>query len=590
MESGQRPVPVKSVSAWGYRLKLAAGFVVAVSVAGYFAYRPSVFQLGGSGMRGGAETGQAPPAGSALDPATARVPQMGRASTDPHGGRITNPRVLANEASTSRDLRPAYTMAELCAAGIDGGGYRCETGTYDGAFTPSGRGASAGVSSGHAISGRVLTAEGAGLAGITIVAAPERLAEGVAPAGGTLRFWTVTDSLGAYTLNGIPDGQYTIRSRALGQYPSARISARAEAGRADLVVRANIEATAAGTVVDTAGAPLEGVTVLPALPGQPSVLTGDDGRFSLPVRLNTATRSFALRFQLPGFHEQAATIESTPDGTADPAPVRVVMQAVDAWTSVTGKVLSDSQEPLAGRKVELRPQSSPRSYTATTDSKGRYAFPTVESGADYRLIVNGGADHKDHQQSLHVTADMGEQDVTLSAFSFGEVTGQLVNLSGDPVPDFGLVLRNTGSRSPNAVVSTDADGRFGVPTAPAGDLVVASQSTPAFLVEGLHLKAGERLHLPLVLDWGPHEIRGVVLDAKGKPVPASRIVLQWSHQSDGITTRTTRRTAADSDGHFAFNQLGPGPHSLQILAAGFPAVLVDHDVGRQGQDLTVRLN
>jgi hypothetical protein len=185
---------------------------------------------------------------------------------------------------------------------------------------------------------------------------------------------------------------------------------------------------------------------------------------------------------------------------------------------------------------------------------------------------------------------MGELDIIAESYQFGAVTGELVNLSGEPVPDFALMVRNTGSLQPNALVSTDEDGNFEIPSAPAGQLVLASQSTPSILVDGLELKAGDRLHLPLVMDWGQHEIHGVVLNAAGNPVPASRILLQWSHESDGITVKTTRRTAADTQGHFAFSRLGPGVHSLQIDAAGFSPVVVDHDVSRQGYELTVRLN
>jgi hypothetical protein len=119
---------------------------------------------------------------------------------------------------------------------------------------------------------------------------------------------------------------------------------------------------------------------------------------------------------------------------------------------------------------------------------------------------------------------------------------------------------------------------------------MASQSAPSILVQGLHLEPGDKMHLPLVLDWGEHEIRGSVVDTRGNPVPASRIVLQWSYQADGITTSATRRTAADTQGHFAFSNLGPGPHSLQVAAPGFPTVDIDHDLRRQGYDLTVRLN
>ena len=266
------------------------------------------------------------------------------------------------------------------------------------------------------------------------------------------------------------------------------------------------------------------------------------------------------------------------------------MHPVESWTSLSGTIYSDSGEPLAARTVELRPHSAQQTFSAITDDQGRYTFPVIESPADYRLIVFGGVDHKDSQLSVNLTVDMDEFDVVIESYEFGTVTGQLVNLNGVPVPDFDLVLRNTASRKPNALVSSDEFGNFEIPAAPAGELVVASQSTPSIMVQGLHLTPGGKLHLPLVLDWGEHEIRGIVVDAHDNPVPASRIILRWSHQVDGITTKATRRTAADTQGYFAFGNLGPGPHSLHINAPGFSTVDIDHDLSRQGYDVMVRLN
>jgi len=598
VENGQRQLSAKTVRGSGYRSRLVAVAALALFAAAYLAYQPASLSLGNLlGMLSGSRcdenqqlcTSTPTGTGSAQDPGSRGIAGAGQKSR--HGDR---PRALPDDPFDARSLRPGYTMAELCQAGLDDKSYRCRTGSYNGAFVAADSGgvprARVPGESGQAISGRVLTAEGVGLGGITIVAAPERLAAGREAEAGTLRFWTVTDSLGAYSLDGIPDGEYSVRSRSSGAYPSARTSVRAGVDYADLVVSPNVARVAEGRVLDATGKPLEGVTVLPVLPGQPSVLTGEDGRFRVPVWLKPTVNSFALRFQLPGFLEQTATFEVPADKAAIPPAMKVVMQPVEAWTSVKGRVYSDSGEPLAGRTIELRPKSSPRSYKAMTDGQGHFAFPVVESPADYRLMVAGGTDHKDYQRALHVTADMGELDIIAESYEFGSVTGELVNVSGEPVPDFALLVRNTGSRQPNALVSTDEHGNFEIPSAPAGKLVLASQSTPSILVDGLELKAGDKLHLPLVMDWGQHEIRGVVLNALGNPVPASRILLQWSHQADGITVKTTRRTAADTQGHFAFSRLGPGVHSLQIDAAGFSPVVIDHDVSRQGYELTVRLN
>jgi hypothetical protein len=165
-----------------------------------------------------------------------------------------------------------------------------------------------------------------------------------------------------------------------------------------------------------------------------------------------------------------------------------------------------------------------------------------------------------------------------------------VNQNGFPIPDFELVLKNVESRNPVAVVRTDSLGNFEIPAAPAGELVFSSVSTPSVLMKGLHLEPGQRVDMPMVLDWGGHSIRGQVVDSRGNPVPASRVVLNWSHRDERLDTQTTRRTATDVHGRFAFSNLGPGPHSLKVDAPGFLGVDIDHDLSRQGYGLTVRLN
>lgn len=608
MNQSQRWVSRKTAQSSSNRRRLVVFLALAISAVGYTAFQRA-------NPRPDDVTGHLPVsdcahqessaahASQACDSVTGSTEFQHRADASSSANALPNAakeRVRGRHAANFRTWdgnqsyvdgpRPGYTMAELCLAGLEGDEYRCRTGRYDEIYATLESGTVSGHRSGHTISGRVLTGDGIGLDGVTVIASPERLRDTRIADSETLRFWTVTNSLGAYSLSGLPAGEYTIRSRARGPYRSARYTARTGVDYADLVMSRDSATVVAGQVLSASGEPLEGVTVLPVLLGQPSVLSGYDGRFRLPVTLKSSIDSFAVRFQRPGFVEQSSDVELRRLGEAAGATVHVVMHPVESWTSLSGSVYSDSGEPLAGRAVELRPSSTQQTYRATTDQQGQYTFPFLESPAAYRLVVFGGIDHRDHQQTLNLTADMAELDVVVESYEFGEVTGQLVNLNGVPVPEFELVLRNTGSRKPNALVSTDTFGNFEIPAVPAGELVVASQSTPSILVQGLRLSPGDKLHLPLVLDWGNHQIRGIVVDASGNPVPASRIVLQWSHEAGGITTSSTRRTAADTQGHFAFSNLGPGPHSLHVDAPGFRRVDLDHDLSRQGYAVTVRLN
>lgn len=486
--------------------------------------------------------------------------------------------------------RARYTMQELCGTGTnDQGGYGCKMVSRDAIKAPVLNAEGAQDRNQLSISGQVLTTAGIGLPGITVVAAAEGATSRERRAE-TTRFWTRTDSSGTYSLDGLPAGDYAVRSSASGEYRAGRISARAGVDYADLVVSRDAERKAYGQVVTAAGEPLEGVVVLPLLLGQPSVLTDRSGHFELPLIIDPRMRTVRLRFQRPGFMEESVEAEIRHPASIDTGGTQIVMAPVESWSALSGTVLSDSGDPLAGRSIELKPESAQTAYRTTTDADGRYQFPFLESPADYRLVVTGGSNHKDHQQRITLNGDISELDITVAAYEFGEVSGQLVNLNGAAIPNFDLVIRNTASRKPNALVRTDRHGNFKAPAVPAGELVIASQSTPTILVQGLRLKSGNSLHLPLVLDWGEHEIRGMVVDNNDNPVPASRVVLQWAHQQDGVTTNATRRTATDTQGQFAFNNLGPGPHSIKINAPGHSAVAIDHDLNRQGYNLLVRVN
>lgn len=601
MRKSQHPVSRNTTPASGNRLKPGLAFIVAIAAAGFAVFEASTDKsMDFSKQLAGFEcsAGDKSCSGNSVDVKEAAIAGPVRGIFDNPGTEdevqddSVNSTVAEADQRTSSDLaRPGSTVAELCATSLESSNYYCRTEPDDAIFQAAGADADTDAVSGHTISGRVLTTEGRGVAGVKIVAAAERLNDKLDfRRSGTPRFWTMSDALGAYSLDGLPDGEYTIRTSTHGPYQSARISARAGVGYADIVVARNTEAVVEGRVFGSEGEPLEGVTVLPYLLGQASVLTGDDGRFRLPVTLNPTIDAFALRYQRPGYEEQISKVALGRVGHASESFVEVIMHPVESWTTLEGTVYSDTGDTLAGRTVELRPRLTQRTYKTITDRDGKYSFPIVEAPANYQLIVFGGADHKDHEQRLRMTVDTTELDIVVESYEFGEVSGQLVNANGEPIPNFDLVFRNTSSRKPNSVVSTDDYGNFKILSAPAGDFVLASQSTPSILVQGLHLWADERLHLPLVLDWGQHEIRGLVIDSQGNPVPASRIVLHWSHHEGGITTRATRRTAADTQGHFAFSNLGPGPHLLQINASGFSPVDMDHDLSLQGYEVTVKLN
>ena len=510
-------------------------------------------------------------------------------SVAPLDMRGRSPRRAWQQQEQVSPLQPGWTLVEICANAPGLAYAPCEVMASRDLSALRLEGGDEDEQQGREISGHVLSAEGDALAGVAIVALPDRLDEDM-QASEDLRFWTTSDSLGAYFFSGLPAGEYTIRSARHGEYRPARVSARTGIDYADLVMARNVDLVVEGRVVGEFGEPIEGVTVFPVLLGQPSVQTGMDGRFELPLSVKPAVASLTVRFQMPGYRDESTTVRVAAHTAPAPVELMITMDSVESWTSVEGVVTDDTGRPLAGRRVELRSQTGPQSQVTTTDRSGRYAFAYVASPADYRLLVAGGDGYRDVEERLRVTPTMSDVVVVAGAYRVGSVTGQLVNQGGAPIADFDLVLRSADAQERNTIVSTDSLGNFEVPAAPAGELVISSLSTPTVLVKGLHLEPGERISLPLVLDWGDHSIRGIVVDSKGNPVPASRVILNWSRQDERVNTQATRRTATDSLGQFAFSNLGPGPHSLKVDAPGYLGVDIKHDLIHQGYDLTVRLN
>ena len=500
---------------------------------------------------------------------------------------------LSAEAAGERDLlqaalRDGYTLAEICAAD-DSLQYHCRIGHYDPAARTVKDGAPQDSMAGHRIAGQVMTNDGEPLAGVSIVATPIRLRDKHEP-DVALRFRTLTDALGRYQLKGLPEGEYMVRSGAQGGYQPARVAARTGASNANLVMAGSTRTVIEGQVVDESGEPLADVVVLPDLLGQPSVLSGQDGRFALDLAMPGLVDSVGLRYQRPGYEEQLVRVTLPRPGAERAEVPRLSMSPVTAWTSIAGRVLSDGGEPVPFASVELGQVAGKQLLGVSTDADGRFEFPMVAAATDYQLTVSGDSRYHDFRRILRAEQKTDELAISLVAHEYGSIAGKVVNRNGEPVSDFDLVIKHAASIRPNAVVRTDDLGNFELTDAPAGSLTISSQSTPAIRIEGIELAAGGRLDLPVIVDWGSHELNGVVVDARGEPVPATRVVLRWTNHADGITTSATRRTAADAFGQFAFSNLGPGPHLLHIEAPGHPAADIEHDLGRQGYDLTVRLN
>jgi protocatechuate 3,4-dioxygenase beta subunit len=452
----------------------------------------------------------------------------------------------------------------------------------------------------HEIAGRVMSAEGYGVPGISLVASridAAADADGSRDDGETYRHYqAVSSGDGSYVFSEIPEGDYVIRSGEVGDYGSTRISARTGTGYADIVLVEEREIVVEGRVTDSTGSPLSHVTVLPVVEGVPSVSTDRSGWYRLPVSLPPKSNHLTLRFKASGMNEvEARASLPLKAGIMDARGVSrveldAVMEPISLTTNVRGTITTPEGDPVRGRVVELLAKGQ-RRYRAVSNRRGEYEFPVVPAPSEYRLRVTGFPDYPDYHSSVMVTSDDYEFDVLMESYDVGTLRGRIVDADGGAIPDVELALTNNRSSQPNALVRSDAFGGFVLRYAPAGEVVLASRSMPTFVVSGVEVPSGRESNIDVVVDWGHHELSGTIVDRTGRAVSGSQVLLKWSHESaGGVQSSVTRRTATDYQGRFRFDQLGAGPHSLVVHATGYEKMAFEHDIRRDGYDVTVQLN
>ena len=446
-----------------------------------------------------------------------------------------------------------------------------------------------------AISGRVLDRSGSPVPGIQVTARATYLFEEgqrkpIPRGAGERRTTSASD--GAYAFEGLANGEYQVSTVATPRHARALIQVRAGVDFADLVVTGQRDLRVHGLVANPAGEPLAQVVLRPAVHPTKEVSTNKEGRYSFEVKLLDTAAGLTVSARREGYEVQDARLNTSELGEDNVLELNIVMEPESdgVLALVSGTVKGPRGDPVSGQRIGFSSAKVRQNYRATTDAEGQFVIQNVEPGEDYMLSINAAAGFKDYfLRNIKVTRNGLTLNIELEAGETGTLSGQMVNLFGNPVPDFSLVLQTKETSYYNQRVFGDGAGNFEIENAPAGELRLRTKSTPYYTIEGIVLPAGGALNIPVVLDWGYDEIQGKVVNDDGNPVAVTNISLTWSHQASGMRSSSRRTTAADEQGNFRFTQLGPGSHRLSVNAAGYKPVSVNHDVALQGSEVVVKL-
>ena len=119
--------------------------------------------------------------------------------------------------------------------------------------------------------------------------------------------------------------------------------------------------------------------------------------------------------------------------------------------------------------------------------------------------------------------------------------------------------------------------------------MLKSKSYPIFTTQGIRASAEAEEPFVVVLDMGSNALFGRVTNAFGDMVAGAEVSLDWKHVESGVQHYSDRKTTADHNGKFAFNELGPGVHTLRVNAPGFSMAVININIGTDPGNMVVEL-
>lgn len=226
--------------------------------------------------------------------------------------------------------------------------------------------------------------------------------------------------------------------------------------------------------------------------------------------------------------------------------------------SVSGKVLDDQGQPIAGAKVYQGGDRFGSNYPETkTDAAGNFRFPHCRPGNELVLTVTAKGKSPD-QKSLMFDKPLDNVEFRLEPGHV--VKGRVIDAAGNPIPK--VMIATDTWRDHRALMvrfDTDANGAFLWNEAPADEVLTD------FLKQGymdnrrVHIKPSDQ-DIVITLRK-PVRVTGTVVDADtNQPITSFKVVqgIQWENQPE-ISWQPSDPQIHPKDGKFEFELTNPYP-------------------------------
>lgn len=370
-----------------------------------------------------------------------------------------------------------------------------------------------------------------------------------------------SDEHGAFTVERIAPGSYTVEARARGAKSHHPVDVGVFASaRASVTVPLDARVRVAGKVVSDAG---------------PVTRTSINVGFSSTFEWATAVRTNdAGEFVLDDAPIGNLFVKVDPYEVESPRTVRVGEEGVsDLVVHVVAK--SEIEVTVRGDGVPLRDATVYLRGTASSDTKTTSALGVAKfrglEGGEYRVY----AEHEDQfvvQEHVQIAPKSKVLPLVLELAAARQVQGRVVDDKGVPVDGARVAFTMTSSTEDGgASAITGADGTFrgGPLRGPATYRAKVTRSgaeLDAVNAPELTVPASGPVtpgNLVLVVKARRQELGGVVVDAAGAAVCDARVIVTRPERH----SPTIETTYTGSDGAFALRGLGTGPFAIKAIDA-----------------------
>lgn len=313
--------------------------------------------------------------------------------------------------------------------------------------------------------------------------------------------------------------------------------------------------------VDTTPAPLPEISLRESVP-EPTLPGGESGEFGLPA---------------------ASPIEAEITATPGTGSSRL-----SGWIrNLAGAGLKDIRIELHSQELE---GEEAEVHRGTSDSLGEFRFDNLIAGRAYRLEIQATTEYAAYRiDSIRVDENGASREIVLEPIRLVDVDGMIVDANLAPIPDFTFRLRSLVVDFPERVITSDSSGFFHLEGFPEGELRIATSNRDYYRIKGLELKADEYQTLTLVVDRGNYHLSGWVTDEFGLPLEEARITVKSAFAAGGYHSFSYRSTLTDSNGGFAFPDLGGKRYTLGVYANGYESHIRNHEFQSFADTLEIRL-